>query len=83
MEKVVKIKRCSAVVKGGRRFSFAAMVVVGDGNGKGRLGLRQGQRSAAECRKSRQGRDAEHGLRRPSRFHDSPRGQRALSVPLG
>ena len=34
MEKVIKIKRCSAVVKGGRRFSFAAMVVVGDGNGK-------------------------------------------------
>jgi len=34
LEKVVKIKRCSAVVKGGRRFSFAAMVVVGDGHGK-------------------------------------------------
>jgi small subunit ribosomal protein S5 len=34
LEKVVKIKRCSAVVKGGRRFSFAAMVVVGDGRGK-------------------------------------------------
>ena len=34
LEKVVKIKRCSAVVKGGRRFSFAAMVVVGDGKGK-------------------------------------------------
>ncbi len=33
-EKVVKIKRCAAVVKGGRRFSFAAMVVVGDGKGK-------------------------------------------------
>lgn len=33
-EHVVKIKRCAAVVKGGRRFSFAAMVVVGDGNGK-------------------------------------------------
>ncbi|MEM9353200.1 MAG: 30S ribosomal protein S5 [Planctomycetota bacterium] len=33
-EKVVKIKRCSAVVKGGRRFSFAAMVVVGDGKSK-------------------------------------------------
>ncbi len=34
IEKVVKIKRCSAVVKGGRRFSFAAMVVMGDGKGK-------------------------------------------------
>ncbi|MBT7255883.1 MAG: 30S ribosomal protein S5, partial [Planctomycetaceae bacterium] len=29
-----KIKRCAAVMKGGRRFSFAAMVVVGDGNGQ-------------------------------------------------
>jgi small subunit ribosomal protein S5 len=33
-ESIVKIKRCAAVVKGGRRFSFAAMVVVGDGKGK-------------------------------------------------
>ena len=31
---VVKIKRCSAVVKGGRRFSFAALVVVGDKKSK-------------------------------------------------
>ena len=30
----MKIKRCAAVVKGGRRFSFAAMVVVGDAGGK-------------------------------------------------
>ena len=34
VDRVVKIKRCAAVVKGGRRFSFAAMVVVGDTNGK-------------------------------------------------
>ncbi|REJ67597.1 MAG: 30S ribosomal protein S5 [Planctomycetota bacterium] len=40
-EKIVKIKRCAAVVKGGRRFSFAAMVVVG--NGKGRVGWGYGK----------------------------------------
>ena len=34
VDKTVQIKRCAAVVKGGRRFSFAALVVVGDGKGK-------------------------------------------------
>lgn len=34
IDKVVKIRRCAAVVKGGRRFSFTALVVVGDGNGR-------------------------------------------------
>ena len=37
IDKLVKIRRCACVVKGGRRFSFTAMVVVG--NGKGKVGV--------------------------------------------
>lgn len=39
IDKVVHISRVAKVVKGGRRFSFSAIVVIGDGNGKVGYGL--------------------------------------------
>ena len=56
-EKVVAINRVSKTVKGGRIFKFAALVVVGDGNGTIGFGLGKSSRfrtrSAKELRTPR------------------------------
>ncbi|OQA52495.1 MAG: 30S ribosomal protein S5 [Candidatus Omnitrophica bacterium ADurb.Bin292] len=40
-EKVIQVNRCAKVVKGGKRFSFSALVIVG--NGAGEIGFAQGK----------------------------------------
>jgi len=51
LDKVIAIKRTAKVVKGGRRFRFSAIVVVGDGNGSVGIGLGKAQEVPVAIRK--------------------------------
>lgn len=69
VEKVVYINRVAKVVKGGRRFSFSAIVVIGDGNGTVGTGLGKAKEVPEAIRKG--GERAKKDMRAVSLLEDS------------
>src|SRR5438309_10395816 len=91
-ERVVKIRRCAAVVKGGRRFSFNALVVVGDKHGKVAWGYGKANEVPPAVEKA--SKDAQETMRRqrriqmrgetiPHRVIGRFGGSRVIMVPAG
>ena len=92
-ERVIKIRRCAAVVKGGRRFSFNALVVVGDKSGKVAWGYGKANEVPPAVEKA--AKDAQETLKRqtqgrsckgetiPHRVIGRFGGSRVILVPAG
>jgi small subunit ribosomal protein S5 len=63
VEKLVFINRCAKVVKGGRRFSFSALLVIGDKQGRVGFGFGKANEVSEAIRKA-----GDHGRRNLKRF---------------
>jgi small subunit ribosomal protein S5 len=91
-DRVVKIRRCAAVVKGGRRFSFNALVVVGDNHGRVAAGYGKANEVPPAVEKATK--DAQETMKRtkriqlrgdtiPHRVIGAFGGSRVILVPAG
>ena len=91
-DRVVKIRRCAAVVKGGRRFSFNALVVVGDK--RGRVAAGYGKANEVPPAVEKATKDAQETMKRskrvsmrgdtiPHRVVGKYCGSRVILVPAG
>ncbi len=88
-DKVIKIRRCAAVVKGGRRFSFNALVVVG--NRQGQVGYGYGKANEVPPAVEKAIKDASRSLQRvflrgdsiPHRVVGKYGATRVVLVPAG
>jgi small subunit ribosomal protein S5 len=91
-DRVVKIRRCAAVVKGGRRFSFNALVVVGDS--RGRVACGYGKANEVPPAVEKATKDAQETMKRqkrvqmrgdtiPHRVVGRFGGSRVILVPAG
>src|SRR5205823_12576670 len=88
-ERVVKIRRCAAVVKGGRRFSFNALVVVGDR--RGQVGVGYGKANEVPPAVEKAVKDASRSLKKvilkgetiPHRVIGKYGSTRVVMVPAG
>jgi small subunit ribosomal protein S5 len=88
-DKVIKIRRCASVVKGGRRFSFNALVVVGDR--RGQVGYGYGKANEVPPAVEKAVKDASRALKKvilkgetiPHRVIGRAGSTRVVMVPAG